>query len=104
MDAIVAADDVDVVVEMIGGADGPAPTLARHALGAGKALVTANKAMIAHHGLALARIAEEKDTPLKYERAGEGGVPVNKAMRDGDPAHTNAREERKRDEGGKEGY
>ena len=59
MDALVAADDVDVVVEMIGGGDGPALTIARHALGAGKALVTANKAMIAHHGLDLARLAEE---------------------------------------------
>ena len=65
MDALVAADDVDVVVEMIGGADGPALTLARRTLGAGKALVTANKAMIAHHGLDLARLAEERDTPLK---------------------------------------
>src|SRR3546814_17731160 len=76
---------------MIGGADGPAPTLARHALGAGKALVTANKAMIAHHGLDLARIAEEKDTPLKYEAAVAGGIPVIKAIREGASANEIAR-------------
>src|SRR3546814_9537295 len=46
MGALVAADDVDVVVEMVGGADGPALTLARQTLAAGKALVTANKAML----------------------------------------------------------
>lgn len=91
MDALVAAEDVDVIVEMIGGADGPALTLARHALGAGKALVTANKAMIAHHGLDLARLAEEKDTPLKYEAAVAGGIPVIKAIREGASANEIAR-------------
>ena len=91
MDALVAAADVDVVVEMIGGADGSALTLARHTLGAGKALVTANKAMIAHHGLDLARLAEEKDTPLKYEAAVAGGIPVIKAIREGASANEIAR-------------
>ena len=91
MDALVSAEDVDVVVEMIGGADGSALTLARRALGAGKALVTANKAMIAHHGIDLARIAEEKDTPLKYEAAVAGGIPVIKAIREGASANAIAR-------------
>ncbi|MBW8297609.1 homoserine dehydrogenase [Sphingopyxis sp.] len=91
MDALIAADDVDVVVEMIGGADGSALTLARHTLGAGKALVTANKAMIAHHGLDLARLAEETDTPLKYEAAVAGGIPVIKAIREGASANEIAR-------------
>ncbi|ALJ15746.1 homoserine dehydrogenase [Sphingopyxis macrogoltabida] len=91
MGALVAADDVDVVVEMIGGADGAALTLARQTLGAGKALVTANKAMIAHHGLDLARLAEEKDTPLKYEAAVAGGIPVIKAIREGASANEIAR-------------
>ncbi|WP_052071863.1 homoserine dehydrogenase [Sphingopyxis sp. MWB1] len=91
MGALVAADDVDVVVEMVGGADGPALTFARQALGAGKALVTANKAMIAHHGLDLARLAEEKDTPLKYEAAVAGGIPVIKAIREGASANRIAR-------------
>ncbi len=91
MGALVTADDVDVVVEMIGGADGPALTLARQTLGAGKALVTANKAMIAHHGLDLARIAESTDTPLKYEAAVAGGIPVIKAIREGASANEIAR-------------
>ncbi|HZF46191.1 MAG TPA: homoserine dehydrogenase, partial [Sphingomonadaceae bacterium] len=48
MTAMASRADVDVVVELVGGSDGPALTLARNALGAGKSLVTANKAMIAH--------------------------------------------------------
>ena len=91
MAALVEAEDVDVVVEMVGGADGPALTLARQALGAGKALVTANKAMIAHHGLDLARIAEAQDRPLKYEAAVAGGIPVIKAIREGASANQIAR-------------
>src|SRR3546814_8698202 len=84
-------DDVDVVVEVIGGADGPALILARQTLTAGKALVTANKAMIAHHGLGLAELAEKTDTPLKYEAAVAGGVPVIKAIREGASANEIAR-------------
>src|SRR3546814_13284862 len=72
---------------MAGGADGPALTLARQTLAAGKALVTANKAMLAHHGLSLAQLAEEKDTPLKYEAAVAGGIPVIKAIREGASAN-----------------
>lgn len=91
MDALVAAADVDVIVEMIGGADGPALTLARRALGAGKALVTANKAMIAHHGLELAAAAEDKGVPLKFEAAVAGGIPVIKGLREGAAANEIAR-------------
>ncbi|HCB76059.1 MAG TPA: homoserine dehydrogenase, partial [Sphingomonas bacterium] len=58
-------DGADVVVELIGGSDGPALALARATLAAGKGLVTANKAMIAHHGLELAQVAEKSDTPMK---------------------------------------
>ena len=81
------AADVDVVVELIGGADGPALTLARGALGAGKHLVTANKAMLAHHGLELARAAEDASVALKFEAAVAGGVPVVKGLRDGAAAN-----------------
>ena len=91
MGALASADDIDVVVEMIGGADGPALTLARQTIAAGKALVTANKAMIAHHGLGLARAAELADTPLKYEAAVAGGIPVIKAIREGASANEIAR-------------
>ena len=54
MTALAERDDVDVVVELVGGSDGPALALARRTLDAGKSLVTANKAMVAHHGMALA--------------------------------------------------
>lgn len=80
-------DDVDVVVELIGGSDGPALALSRSTLGAGKPLVTANKAMLAHHGLALAELAEQAHTPLKYEAAVAGGIPVIKGLREGAAAN-----------------
>ncbi|WP_380872913.1 homoserine dehydrogenase [Sphingomonas sp. DBB INV C78] len=80
-------DDVDVVVELIGGADGPALTLARATLAAGKAFVTANKAMIAHHGVELAKAAETADAALKYEAAVAGGIPVIKGLREGAAAN-----------------
>ncbi len=85
--ALATRDDVDVVVELIGGADGPALTLARGTISAGKAFVTANKAMIAHHGLGLASQAESKGTALKYEAAVAGGIPVIKGLRDGAAAN-----------------
>ena len=85
--AMAAADDVDVVVELIGGADGPAIALARKALAGGKGLVTANKAMIAHHGGELAAAAEAAGLPLKYEAAVAGGIPVIKALGGGAAAN-----------------
>ena len=80
---LAARDDVDVVVELIGGSDGPALTLARLTFDAGKALVTANKAMLAHHGLDLAAAAEARGLALKYEAAVAGGIPVIKALSEG---------------------
>jgi len=79
--------DVDVVVELVGGADGPALALARTTIEAGKALVTANKAMIAHHGLELAAKAEEAHVALKFEAAVAGGIPVIKGLREGAAAN-----------------
>jgi len=87
MTRMAARPDVDVVVELVGGSDGPALTLARNALGAGKSLVTANKAMIAHHGLALAQAAEEAGVALKFEAAVAGGIPVIKGLREGAAAN-----------------
>ncbi|MBW8785410.1 MAG: homoserine dehydrogenase [Novosphingobium sp.] len=87
MTAIAARDDVDVIVEMVGGADGPALTLARNAFAHGKGLVTANKAMIAHHGVALAAAAEQARVPLKFEAAVAGGIPVIKGLREGAAAN-----------------
>ena len=89
--ALARRDDVAVVVELIGGADGPALTLARATLGGGKHLVTANKAMLAHHGLELAGAAEAARVALKFEAAVAGGVPVIKGLREGAAANRLAR-------------
>jgi homoserine dehydrogenase len=80
-------DDVDVVVELVGGSDGPALTLARATLEGSKSFVTANKAMLAHHGLELAQAAEAKGVALKYEAAVAGGIPVIKGLREGAAAN-----------------
>jgi homoserine dehydrogenase len=87
MTALASRPDVDVVVELVGGADGPALTTARNALGGGRGLVTANKAMIAHHGLELARLAEANGVPLRFEAAVAGGIPVIKGLREGAAAN-----------------
>ena len=79
--------DADVVVELVGGADGPALALARATLAAGKGFVTANKAMLAYHGLELAQAAEAAEVPLKFEAAVAGGVPVIKGLREGAAAN-----------------
>ena len=79
--------DVDVVVELVGGADGPALALARTTFEAGKALVTANKAMIAHHGIELAKRAEAAHSALKFEAAVAVGIPVIKGLKEGAAAN-----------------
>lgn len=85
--ALAARADVDVVVEMVGGSDGPALALARNAIAGGKSLVTANKAMIAHHGLELASAAEAAGVALKFEAAVAGGIPVIKGLSEGAAAN-----------------
>ncbi len=84
---LAAREDVDVVVELIGGSDGPALTLARRTLAAGKPFVTANKALIAHHGRELAALAEAHGQPLAFEAAVAGGIPVLKALGEGAAAN-----------------
>ncbi|HEX4368779.1 MAG TPA: homoserine dehydrogenase, partial [Rhodopila sp.] len=81
--ALAADPGVDVVVELIGGSEGPARALAEAAIGAGKPLVTANKALLAVHGASLARAAEERGVALGFEAAVAGGIPVIKALREG---------------------
>ncbi|MEO9192009.1 MAG: homoserine dehydrogenase [Acetobacteraceae bacterium] len=81
--ALAADPSVDVVVELIGGAEGPARTLVESALAARKPVVTANKALLAIHGAALAHAAEEAGVPLAFEAAVAGGIPVIKALREG---------------------
>ena len=87
LEALVDNENVDCVVEMIGGSDGPALQLAKSSLESGKSFVTANKAMIAHHGMELASLAESKGLSLKYEAAVAGGIPVIKGLRDGASAN-----------------
>lgn len=87
MGELATAGDIDVVVELVGGSDGPALTLARETLSHGRALVTANKAMIAHHGAELGALADSKNAPLKFEAAVAGGIPVIQGLRDGAAAN-----------------
>jgi homoserine dehydrogenase len=81
--ALVGDADVDVVVELIGGDSGPALDLVSAALEAGKPVVTANKALVALHGTALAGLAEKSDVPLAFEATVAGGIPIIKSLREG---------------------
>lgn len=81
--SLVERDDVDVVVELLGGADGLALDLVEAALLAGKPVVTANKALLATHGYDLAIKAEAAGLPLLWEAAVMAGVPVVKGIRHG---------------------
>ena len=75
--------EADVVFELIGGSDGIAKATVEAAIGAGRHVVTANKALIAHHGTDLAQKAETANVTLAYEAAVAGGIPIIKAMREG---------------------
>jgi homoserine dehydrogenase len=75
--------DADLICELIGGSEGTAKEVVETALAAGRHVVTANKALIAHHGAALAVAAEEKGLALSYEAAVAGGIPIIKALREG---------------------
>jgi len=77
-----AAGDADVVVELIGGEDGPARMLVERALSSGKHVVTANKALLAYRGADLAALAETKGVSLRFEAAAAGGIPIVKALRE----------------------
>ncbi len=81
--ALARREDVDVFVELMGGADGPAKAATEAAIAAGKDVVTANKAMLAHHGQALALAAEERGRVIRFEAAVAGGIPVVKALTEG---------------------
>lgn len=76
-------DDVDVFLELMGGSDGPAKAATEAALAAGKDVITANKALLAHHGQALALQAEQAGCVLRFEAAVAGGIPVIKALTEG---------------------
>ena len=75
--------DVDLVLELIGGEAGPAKAVCDAAISAGRHVVTANKALLAIHGDALASAAETAGVALNYEAAIAGGIPIVKALREG---------------------
>jgi homoserine dehydrogenase len=78
--SVATAPDVDLVVELLGGAE-PAGTLVRSALGAGKSVVTANKLLLARQGGAFQALAREKGVGLGIEAAVAGGIPILRALR-----------------------
>ncbi len=80
---IARRDDVDLVIELIGGSDGPALALAKETLKSGKSFVTANKALIACQGKELAELSEANGGSLRFEAAVAGGIPVVKALAEG---------------------
>jgi homoserine dehydrogenase len=81
--ALARRDDVDVFIEVMGGADGPAKHATEAAIAAGKDVVSANKALLAHHGQALAEAAEAKGHVIRFEAAVAGGIPAIKALTEG---------------------
>ena len=81
--ALAQSPDIDVFVELIGGEEGPARASVEAALAAGKNVVTANKALLARHGMALALLAEHNDATLAYEASVAGAIPVVKVLREG---------------------
>jgi homoserine dehydrogenase len=81
--ALATAADVDVVVELIGGHEGVSKDLVTAALKNGKHVVSANKALVAHHGKSLAELAEKNNVVLAFEAAVAGGIPIIAALRDG---------------------
>ena len=81
--ALARRDDVDVFVELIGGDEGPAKAAVEAALATGKDVVTANKALLAMHGQALAEMAEAAGRQIRFEAAVAGGIPVIKALTEG---------------------
>ena len=75
--------DADVIIELIGGAEGAAKAVCETAIASGRHVVTANKALIARHGMALARAAEARGVTLAFEAAVAGGIPIIKVLREG---------------------
>ena len=76
-------DDVDLIIELIGGAEGPAKKLVFNALKNKKHVVTANKALIAKYGDRLAKIAEKNKVNLEFEASVCGGVPIIRSLKEG---------------------
>jgi homoserine dehydrogenase len=81
--ALARDPSIDVFVELIGGEGNPAKAAVEAALTAGKSVVTANKALLARHGVALAALAEKNHVALNFEAAVGGAIPIVKTLREG---------------------
>ncbi len=80
--SLARSEEIDVFVELIGGDSGPALRSVEAALSGGKHVVTANKALLARHGIDLAVLAEKNGVALNFEAAVAGGIPIVKALRE----------------------
>lgn len=89
--SLAAKADIDVFIELMGGSGDPAYAAVKTALGRGIHVVTANKALLAAHGIELATIAEKNGALLNYEAAVAGGIPVIKALRESMTGNTISR-------------
>src|SRR5215467_10356716 len=89
--ALAADAGIDVFVELIGGDGDPAKLAVETALAAGKAVVTANKALLAKHGVELAALAEKHGVALNFEAAIGGAIPIVKTLREGVSGNSFAR-------------
>ena len=81
--SITYKNDVDIIVELIGGADGMAKKVVFSALKNKKNVITANKSLVAKHGDELAKIAEKNKVNFEYEASVAGGVPVIRSIKEG---------------------
>jgi len=81
--SLVFKDDVDIIVELIGGAEGAAKRLVYAALKNRKHVITANKALMAKYGDELAKLAEKNNINLEYEASVAGGVPIIRSIKEG---------------------
>ena len=80
--ALARRDDVDIIIELIGGEDGVAHALVEEAFQKGKHVITANKALLAKSGIAFAKMAEQAGKALNYEAAIAGSIPIVKILRE----------------------
>jgi homoserine dehydrogenase len=80
--ALARSSEIDLFVELIGGEDGIALAAVEAALQSGKSVVTANKALLAKHGMRLAGLAEETNAALAFEASVAGGIPIVKTLRE----------------------
>lgn len=83
LDAMAQDERLDAVLELIGGENGPVKDMIEKAIASGKHVITANKALLAHHGYELAKLAETNNVTISYEAAVAGGIPVIKTLRGG---------------------